>query len=349
MSFSDSITKENSRLTFTEEKAVNLFLSKLDKLVTRDEIAKALWGSQWLEKYSEYMIDKTVYRLRKKILDTYQVITLKKRGYILTKKSQRINLTDILPIVRPQGVFPHTQYIEYMNDPKNIRKTLTDLFNSMKKEKINNFLYDLLEKPDGLSILIINSYSHDNVDSVVNWLSTRGKKDKAVFSHFDDRALKIHQKRVFDLKSEHIEVIYDDIRQTRMTTNTFDLVINDFRLNFNSSNDQNVKTMKNTRRILKENGFALVSIVVDARYESSRYGKDQEKAPINKNAPFTFRFKENLDRFCQTVPYYKSLFEKNGFKIVKEFDVSEGKTWFSKEKFIPNHEPTYRRFLLKKI
>ena len=342
MNFADSITNINAKLTFTEEKTADLLLSKIDKLVKRDEIAQALWGSRWLEKYSEYMIDKTIYRLRKKLTDSYKIVTLKKRGYVLTHKLNKINLTNFFPIVHPKGIYPHHQYLEYMNNPKNTRKTLKDLFSSVKKNQIGLHL-----KEEPLSILVINSYSQDNIDSVIKFLKERKQKDTIIFSHFDDRALKFHQRRVFDLGLDHFEVVFDDVRKTRLTPKSFDLIINDFRLNFNTDDKQNIASMTNSQKLLKPGGFLLISVVVDARYESSRYGHDQEKAPINNNAPFTFKFTENLERYCYTVPYYKKLFKKSGFKIVSEFDIKEGKTWFTKEKFIPNHEPTYRRFLLR--
>lgn len=233
-----------------------------------------------------------------------------------------------------------------MNDTSNIRKTLLDLFKSTKKENIDQYLKKSLIDMKEPMILVINSYSHDNVDAITSWLSNNDLHTRVIFSHFDDRAIKIHQKRTFDLGLEHIEAIYDDIRKTRLAPKSFDLVINDFRLNFNSNHEQNQEALYGIRRVLKSNGLVLISVVVDSRYESSQYGVDQEKAPINKSSPHIFMFKENLERYCFTVPYYKKLFIKSGFKIIKEFDVSEGKTWFNKEKFIPNHEPTYRRFLL---
>jgi DNA-binding winged helix-turn-helix (wHTH) protein len=345
----DSLVNEELPMTYSEEKILKVLFNKINQLVKRDDVGQALWGSQWLEKYSDYMIDTVIYRLRKKIIKPYKIITLKNRGFILSKKSEfTLNLNKFLPIISPAGTYPHSEYIEYMNNPKNIRKTLSDLFLSLKKESVESKLKSIIGNQHSLSIIVINSYSHDNIDAMVNWLSKRHSKDKIIFSHLDDRAIKLHQQRAFDLGLDHVEVLYDDIRKTRLAPGSFNLIINDFRLNFNSNHQQNIATMKNTNKILKAGGFALISVVVDARYESSRFGRDQEKAPINQNAPFTFKFKENLERYCFTIPYYKKLFIKSGFEIVKEFDISEGKTWFSKEKFIPNHEPTYRRFLLKK-
>lgn len=340
----DKIIRDDIIPTLSEEKVLDLLNEKINKLVKRDDVAKALWGYFWLEKYSDYMIDKVVYQIRKKLIAPYKITTFRNRGIIFSK-SETIPFKVIrnLPTVVSEGTHPHEEYLEYMNNTSNIRKTLVDLFKSLKKENIK-----LLNIKDPM-ILVINSYSHDNVDAIASWLSNNKQQEaRVIFSHLDDRAIKIHQKRIFDLGFEHIETVYDDIRKTRLTPQSFDLVISDFRLNFNHNDEQNQEAMHGINKVLKSNGLILISVVVDSRYESSRFGKDQEKAPINKKSPHVFKFTENLERFCFTVPYYKKLFIDRGFKIIKEFDVKEGKTWFSKEKFIPNQEPTYRRFLLKK-
>jgi len=342
------IIRDNSLLTLSEEKVLNLLSDKINKLIKRDDIAKALWGNLWLEKYSDYMIDKVIYLLRKKLIVPYKITTFRNRGIIFSKsETTPFKIIRSTPTIKSEGTHPHEEYLKYMNDTTNIRKTLADLFKSLKKEKIDESIKKSLNNIGEPMILVINSYSHDNVDAISSWLTNNKIQGRIIFSHLDDRAIKIHQKRIFDLGLEHIETIFDDIRKTRLTPKSFDLVINDFRLNFNSNHEQNQEAMYGIRRILKSNGMVLLSVVVDSRYESSRYGVDQEKAPINNSSPHIFMFKENLERFCFTVPYYKKLFAKSGFKIIKEFDVSEGKTWFNKEKFIPNHEPTYRRFLLQ--
>ncbi len=345
----DKIIRNNPILTLSEEKVLNLLLDKVNQLVKRDDVAKALWSNLWLEKYSDYMIDKVIYQIRKKLVSPYKITTFRNRGIIFSKsETMPFKIIRNIPTVKSDGTYPHEEYLKYMNDTTNIRKTLADLFKSIEKEKINKYLEKSLNDIKEPMILVVNSYSHDNVDAISSWLLNHHFYARVIFSHFDDRAIKIHQKRIFDLGLENIEAIYDDIRKTRLTINSFDLVINDFRLNFNSNHEQNQQTIYGIKKILKSDGMVIISVVVDSRYESSRYGVDQEKAPINKRSPHKFMFKENLERYCFTVPYYKKLFTKSGFEIVKEFDVAEGKTWFSKEKFTPNHEPTYRRFLLKK-
>lgn len=79
------VIRDNSLLTFSEEKVLNLLLNKINKLVKRDDIAKALWGNLWLEKYSDYMIDKVIYLLRKKLVVPYKITTFRNRGIIFSK------------------------------------------------------------------------------------------------------------------------------------------------------------------------------------------------------------------------------------------------------------------------
>src|SRR3989339_698474 len=211
MNLSDSLVKDNARLSYSEDKTAILFLSKLNKIVKRDEIAQALWGNRWLEKYSEYMIDKTIYRLRKKIINSYKIVTLKNRGYILYKQGNDISqiLKESLPTKSTQGITPLHHYLEYMNNPKNVRKTLFDLFIAVKNENVGNYL-----KP--ATILVVNSFSYDNIDAISQWLTKGSITSRVIFSNFDDRAIKIHLKRINELNLNNFDVLFDDIRKTRL-------------------------------------------------------------------------------------------------------------------------------------
>ncbi len=54
--------------------------------VSRDEIAQILWGKSWNTKYSDWAIDKTISRLRKKIIgNEIRILTIKNFGYQLFK------------------------------------------------------------------------------------------------------------------------------------------------------------------------------------------------------------------------------------------------------------------------
>ena len=74
-----------SRLTAQDHQLLQFFRSKTENLVSRDDIAQILWGKQWLEKYSDWAIDKAISRLRNKLSPSspFQLITVKNAGYKL--------------------------------------------------------------------------------------------------------------------------------------------------------------------------------------------------------------------------------------------------------------------------
>src|SRR3989344_4334941 len=60
------------------------FKARQNLPVSRDEIGQILWGKSWESKYSDWAIDKTISRLRKKMTaKNYQIITVKNLGYEL--------------------------------------------------------------------------------------------------------------------------------------------------------------------------------------------------------------------------------------------------------------------------
>lgn len=294
-------------LTKSEQKAFDIMLEKSDLITTRDEIAQSVWGNSWTQKYSDWQIDRLIYLLRKKLPKNFKIKTLRNSGYILTKSE--INISK-LTSPRVVGTLPTTSYLEYMNNPKNQRKVLSDLFKAIKiSKKINH-------------LLVVNSYSFDNVDAVYKNL----KVNNVYFSNFDNRALKFHQEEIEKLDLDNYSTVYDDIRNSIFKNNLFDLIINDFRLNFNTSDKQNILAMKNIYRILKNGGLALISVVIDTRKKTNRI------------TPWRFKAQENLERLCFTPEYYYSLFKTVGFKKIKEFDIDNGKKW----------NPQYKRYLLTK-
>lgn len=298
---------KNLILTRSVQKVFDILLQKSDLITLRAEIAQAVWGSNWLSKYSDWQIDRLIYLLRKKLPTKYKIKTLRNSGYILTTSEKSI---PKIKSAQVEGTLPTQGYLEYMNNIKNPRKVLKDLFKSIElKEKFKK-------------ILVINSYSFDNIDAVAKIY----KNSEVFFSNFDKRALKLHSERIDELKLTNFKIIEDDIRNSIFNNNLFDLIINDFRLNFNTSDKQNINAIKNMYRILKKRGKCIVSVVIDPRYNT------------NRNKPWTFKAQENLVRYCYTAEYYKNLFIKYGFKIEKEFDLENGKKW----------NPPYRRFLLQK-
>lgn len=312
----------NPILTKSEQKAFDVMLKKSGDLITRDEIAQAIWGNRWLEKYSDWRIDRLIYLLRHKIPDNFRVRTIRNSGYSLVPSN--VSIPKIYQ-EKVEGTLPTENYLEYMNNPKNKRKVIKDLFEAADSENLNL---------DGENILVINSYSYDNVDA----LAKKFPNGHVYFTNFDSRATKIHSARIEELKLTNYWATHDDIRNSIFKDGMFDIVINDFRLNFNTTDSQNTAAMNSIYRITRPNSKVLISVVIDPRYENKRYGTNQEKAPTNKDKPWKFVAEENLTRFCFTVPYYKRLFTDNGFKIFKEFDLELGKKW----------SPPYRRFLLTK-
>lgn len=297
----------NIILTKSEQKTFDILIKKSDLVTSRDEIAQAVWGENWLSKYSDWQIDRLIYLLRKKLPKIYKIKTLRNSGYILTKS--KINIPN-LKSKKVKGTLPTQSYLEYMNNPKNKRRVLKDLFKSIKlKNKFNN-------------ILIINSYSFDNIDAVNKNVKTKN----IYFSNFDKRALKFHQERIENLNLSNFSTVYDDIRNSIFKNNFFDLIINDFRLNFNTSDKQNLLAMKNIYRILSKNGQVIISAVIDSRKKT------------NRNMPWRFKAEENLERLCFTPIYYEKLFKKVGFEKIKEFDQENGKKW----------NPSYKRYLITK-
>lgn len=71
-------------LSYSEKTVFELFKKNIEKLVTRDDVARTLWGNEWETKYSDWAIDQTVYRIRKAVQNTpYKLQTKKKQGFVL--------------------------------------------------------------------------------------------------------------------------------------------------------------------------------------------------------------------------------------------------------------------------
>jgi len=338
-----------SKLTVNEIKALRCLVCASDKLVTRDEIAQAIWSTNWLEKYSDWALDTMIYQLRKKLKKGYEIKTWRNQGYLFSGKSHFNHLKSVpAGIKQAVGVIPTDQYLEYMNDPSKKRIVISDLFKAIQKEGLMKHFESLLSSQDPVRILVINSFSVDNIKAINDWLAVRkNEKDELYFINFDERSLKLHDEYARKYGDDQVWVIYDDIRYSRLKTKFFDLVINDFRLNWNEDHEQNELAMKNIFRVLKTSGWLWLSTLVDARYESPRYGKDQEKAPINRNRPWIAVGEENLIRRAFTVPYYKNLIKRSGFELTAEFDVEEGKKYHPVDP-IEDQSIRYRRWLCRK-
>jgi hypothetical protein len=75
------------QFTAQEQRVFQLLLDFLGKIVTREEIAKTIWGDNWQGKYSEQAIDRIVSNLRAKIANTAYTITSAKGAGIVVEKS----------------------------------------------------------------------------------------------------------------------------------------------------------------------------------------------------------------------------------------------------------------------
>lgn len=64
-------------------------IGKHAAVVSRDEVGQVLWGKEYFEKYSDWMIDKIISTIRKKLdgigFSSHKLITLKKRGFYLVE------------------------------------------------------------------------------------------------------------------------------------------------------------------------------------------------------------------------------------------------------------------------
>lgn len=79
-------TPLNVFLTNSEYKLIEVLHSDRNKVVSKESLAKAIWENEYLEKYSEWALDKLISRTRMKLGDRrpYKIIvTLKSRGVYL--------------------------------------------------------------------------------------------------------------------------------------------------------------------------------------------------------------------------------------------------------------------------
>lgn len=82
-------TQIMEELTISEYKILSFFMRHPRELISREVIAKVLWGNKSIEKYSDWAIDRAISRLRKKIGDnksTSLIKTLRGRGFKFENK-----------------------------------------------------------------------------------------------------------------------------------------------------------------------------------------------------------------------------------------------------------------------
>lgn len=74
---------ESMPLSVTEEKIFTFLLNNKNKIVTREQLAKIVWGEKRERKYSKWAISEIMYRIRKKLPFGTTLQTLRNRGYTL--------------------------------------------------------------------------------------------------------------------------------------------------------------------------------------------------------------------------------------------------------------------------
>ena len=73
-------------LSYQELQLYELLEQNKDKVVSKELIAKVLWGDQWVDKYSDWAIAQVVSQIRKKISMTDKNIkSVKGEGYCLVR------------------------------------------------------------------------------------------------------------------------------------------------------------------------------------------------------------------------------------------------------------------------
>jgi len=84
-------TSCEDKFTYQEFKLLVYFVTHENELISRDQVADAIWGRLSHEKYSDWSIDKTISVLRKKLdvlgFPSEQLVTLKKRGFSFSNPS----------------------------------------------------------------------------------------------------------------------------------------------------------------------------------------------------------------------------------------------------------------------
>ena len=143
-----------------ELKLLNQLFKNKDSVVSRDRIGETLWGINWYEKYSDWAIDSHISNIRKKISKDWKILTRRERGYMLTGVKNDLKISADEFTVSKETTKITQEYINYMNDPKKVRKTFKNLFEATRKYGIN----ERIGNHEINNLLAINSFSIKNVE-----------------------------------------------------------------------------------------------------------------------------------------------------------------------------------------
>lgn len=260
--------------------------------------------------------------------------------------------------INEDGKNQEVQYRVYMesankDDPSTGKIDIEDVFIAVANyPEIQQTVDEILKKNQPLTLVIEGSASpNNNIDTSHKILSPRNNgEDQIILFDISEKSVLEHSRYIQNTyPMAKYRVMQSDMMNVALADCSADLVVNDCTINYSSNHEQNVQTLDEVKRILKdENSVCILSVVVDHRYDNERYGQDQENVPpelIDQPGEFSvLPQKDSEKRKCWSVPYYERLFEKVGFSFIK-FDVEEGRKRFANP---PAFSISYRRYLLKK-
>ncbi len=70
-------------LTPQQQNVYEFFKNNKGRLITRQELARFLWGNDYINKYSDWAIDRLITDIRYKLKDIIKIETKKRRGFII--------------------------------------------------------------------------------------------------------------------------------------------------------------------------------------------------------------------------------------------------------------------------
>jgi hypothetical protein len=250
------------------------------------------------------------------------------------------------------------EYRALFENPNEQVITLSHLFDALAEAGLKQELDDVLQKEGPLGVLVEGSTFPRNLDVVCDVLKNHNYQDCVTLVDISDDSIAkhtSHSAQLTETSNKAIKVIKADMNSVPLSNESVDLLINDCAINFNTTDEGNIKTLEEIHRLLKSpKSISLLSIIVDRKYDDLTYGDDQELVPeelLRLPGHFT-SFKtlpdgqieliEGTERKCWPVGYYERLLHEMGFDFVK-FDIAKGKTYFPKESGL-----SYRRFMLRK-
>jgi len=238
-------------------------------------------------------------------------------------------------------------YRDFFLDEGNVVITLGDLLDAVNETpEVKKGLDDILAKENPITILLEGSAFVQNLDAVNRLISSRDNpSDRVILIDTSEKAVSEHQQYVADrFPGKNYFVVRGDMNALPIASYSVDLVINDCAINYNTTTEENQRTLGEFRRVMKpHNSAVLLSLVVSKELDSPQYGMNQENTPVELvDMPSVFYpiIDHSLTRTSWSNPHYKRLISEAGFRAV-EYDIETGKTAFPEESNV-----SYRRFFL---